>query len=224
MKRIDTYHIFEKNRNKFKKDFDEIISLLPDNIDVYSDIKTLKTKKIREQSIIFNIIKDYYNYDNISDIMARAMNFYISRFNSTVAKYKKDVKKKNKPAIGNIQLINVPIKGTDTFLKVPNRIGHGFTPVVVLPISDLKKYKQHKRLKVFYHKGLQCVSCPTKGEYLIKAKDRYGNNHIDIYSKDFQLMTIDHIKPKSKGGTYHIDNLDPMCQKCNSAKGNKYEE
>lgn len=224
MKRIDTYHIFEKKRNKFKKDFDEILSLLPDNIDVYSDIETLKTKKTREQSIIFNIIKDYYSYDNISDIMAMSMKFYTSRFNSTVAKYKKDVKKKNKPVIGNIQLINVPLKGTGTFLKVPNRIGHGFTPVVVLPISDLKKYKQHKRLKVFYHKGLQCVSCPTKGEYLIKAKDRVGNTHIDIYSKDFQLMTIDHIKPKSKGGTYHIDNLDPMCQKCNSAKGNKYEE
>ena len=37
-------------------------------------------------------------------------------------------------------------------------------------------------------------------------------------------MTIDHIKPKSKGGSYDIENLDPMCSYCNSKKSNKYEE
>jgi len=35
------------------------------------------------------------------------------------------------------------------------------------------------------------------------------------------LMTIDHILPKSRGGGNNINNYQPMCQPCNSKKGNK---
>lgn len=36
--------------------------------------------------------------------------------------------------------------------------------------------------------------------------------------------TIDHIKPKSKGGNSRLDNLALYCQPCNGRKGNQYEE
>ena len=38
------------------------------------------------------------------------------------------------------------------------------------------------------------------------------------------LLTIDHFRPKSKGGTDNIDNLIYCCNRCNSYKHNYYPE
>lgn len=34
----------------------------------------------------------------------------------------------------------------------------------------------------------------------------------------FQNFTVDHVVPQSKGGTHHIDNLQLLCNACNSKK------
>jgi hypothetical protein len=113
----------------------------------------------------------------------------------------------------------------DKIVNVPYRIGHCYVPIKILPLEELEtKYSTHKRLKVFNTKGLKCVNCVKEGEYLIMGKDKTNYIHIDVYTKDFELMTVDHIKPKSIGGTYDIENLDPMCQTCNSKKADKYDE
>ena len=40
----------------------------------------------------------------------------------------------------------------------------------------------------------------------------------------FRNFTVDHIVPKSRGGTDHIDNLQLLCNFCNSKKGNRTQE
>lgn len=40
----------------------------------------------------------------------------------------------------------------------------------------------------------------------------------------FKNMTVDHVIPKSKGGTDHLENLQLLCNYCNSLKGNRTQE
>lgn len=96
--------------------------------------------------------------------------------------------------------------------------------------KGLERFKNHKRLQVFYNKGLGCANpkCNEIGHYLLLTlgtksyeKEVFGYGlHVDVFTKDLKLMTVDHILPKSKGGTYDLDNLRPMCSKCNEKLGN----
>ena len=40
----------------------------------------------------------------------------------------------------------------------------------------------------------------------------------------FRNMTVDHITPRSRGGSDHFDNLQLLCNACNSTKGTKSQE
>lgn len=89
-------------------------------------------------------------------------------------------------------------------------------------LAELEKYQNHKRLKVFFHKGLQCSvpGCDRVGTRLILNRDNGGSLHVDIYTDDLVLMNVDHRIPKADGGTWDLDNLFPMCQPHNTKKGN----
>lgn len=86
-------------------------------------------------------------------------------------------------------------------------------------------YKDHRRLGVFHRKGTICVCCGAgkEGVYLVEnhttnKKGRAASVHVDIFTKSWVLMTVDHIIPKSEGGTSDWDNLQPMCTDCNRKK------
>jgi|AntRauTorckE6833_2_1112554.scaffolds.fasta_scaffold00027_22 5-methylcytosine-specific restriction endonuclease McrA len=88
------------------------------------------------------------------------------------------------------------------------------------PLENLYKYKDHRRLQTFYHKGVKCVECGHVGTQIGHGLDKAGNIHIDIYDDNLYPLNVDHIIPKSKGGANHIDNYQPMCYGCNNKKGN----
>ncbi len=96
----------------------------------------------------------------------------------------------------------------------------GYKIIKTEPIENLEKYKDHRRLRVFYHKGTSCCDCDVVGTILTHGLDKHGNIHIDVCTDDYYPLTIDHILPKSKGGSNKLSNLRPMCSLCNSKRGN----
>lgn len=67
------------------------------------------------------------------------------------------------------------------------------------PIPPKKKViKQGLRTQVLERDAYRCVFC---------------GSHKDL--------CVDHIKPESKGGELHLDNLQTLCRSCNSIKGAK---
>ena len=95
----------------------------------------------------------------------------------------------------------------------------GYRVEEVLWFEELyTQYSEHKRLQVFIQKGCKCVNCGVEGKHLIKAIDKGGGIHVDLYTDNLDLMTVDHIIPKSKKGKSHISNYQPMCYTCNQEK------
>lgn len=86
-----------------------------------------------------------------------------------------------------------------------------------------------RRMECFAVYGTECVSClQRKGNVILIEEWPNGQIHVDLYQKNPDgtkvLMNIDHVIPKSKGGKNDITNYQPMCQPCNSKKGDKMEK
>lgn len=54
-----------------------------------------------------------------------------------------------------------------------------------------------------------------------KLCDQYGNRCVCCGRCDVRL-TVDHVIPLKMGGTSNIDNIQPLCQECNSRKNAKH--
>ena len=65
-------------------------------------------------------------------------------------------------------------------------------------VNRKKTIPQNLRTKVFERDAYRCLHCGA---------------HLNL--------TVDHIKPESKGGTLDFDNLQTLCRPCNSRKGVK---
>jgi hypothetical protein len=107
---------------------------------------------------------------------------------------------------------------------------NGKTLIEILPLKDLYTvYKDHHRLTVFANKGRKCVICDREGVLLLVREDKGDELHVDLYTDDFVLMTVDHIVPKKiarqMGWTFEqiedLLNKQPMCDPCNGKKSDK---
>jgi len=70
--------------------------------------------------------------------------------------------------------------------------------------------------KAFKSKGRTCISCGDKARLLVRSKSLGWR----VYNKDTtKFFTVDHTIPKCKGGQDTTDNLEIMCNQCNTRKG-----
>ncbi len=65
-----------------------------------------------------------------------------------------------------------------------------------------KWIRREKRLAIYVRDGLACAYCGFSIE-------------------DGASVTLDHIKPRSKGGTHHETNLVTACTRCNASRGDR---
>ena len=68
--------------------------------------------------------------------------------------------------------------------------------------------------------GLQCFSKAT-AKKRFKQQIRYSWGGMCAYCRDKRATTVDHVKPKSKGGSSFRSNLIPCCVDCNHSKGSE---
>ena len=70
-----------------------------------------------------------------------------------------------------------------------------------------------------------CAVCGIEGTIMaLESHKKHSRPHFNMYaiSNGHEiLMTKDHIKPKSKGGSNNMKNYQTMCEQCNTRKGNR---
>ena len=95
------------------------------------------------------------------------------------------------------KLVNERIKSDNPLFNGPIVLN---TPPKRTDLGKLPNYRTHRHRLYGEQEGI-CVGCDT---------------HFP-----FRVMDVDHILPRSKGGTDHPDNLQLLCSGCNRSKGGK---
>ena len=85
------------------------------------------------------------------------------------------------------------------------------------------KVKVSSQRLILFKKNPCCVCCGIRGtKMLLQIDDTQVSPHFNLYAETpegLELMTKDHIIPKSKGGRDELSNYQTMCIRCNNFKG-----
>lgn len=74
-------------------------------------------------------------------------------------------------------------------------------------------------MQVIYENRRKNTVGKLSGKEWEYIKNLYGN--ICLRCGTNENLSIDHVIPISKGGTNTVDNVQPLCRRCNSSKGIK---
>jgi diadenosine tetraphosphate (Ap4A) HIT family hydrolase len=84
----------------------------------------------------------------------------------------------------------------------------------------LQEFVTKRGLSVWDYRLLESDPVPDSVRYeVLKAAD--GRCALCGITKKDRPLQVDHIKPRSKGGTNAIENLQALCDECNRAKSNR---
>ena len=86
-----------------------------------------------------------------------------------------------------------------------------------IPVSS-SKMKLMKKTQI-------CACCGLQGTFFDLEIRGNNNPHLNLYGvgprNSHVMLTVDHIVPRSKGGTRDMSNVQLLCARCNNQKGNK---
>lgn len=80
-----------------------------------------------------------------------------------------------------------------------------------------KKIKKWVRALIYKRDNYSCSKCGVKA---INFNKNYSGENT-LFCSNNKWLELDHIIPISLGGIDHQSNLQTLCNKCNSKKGNK---
>lgn len=86
--------------------------------------------------------------------------------------------------------------------------------------QKIQDYISTRGLSIWDYRLLNQSPIPESLRYRILAESKGRCALCGATSKD-RLLDVDHIIPRSKGGTNEYENLQVLCSKCNRSKGNK---
>ena len=122
-----------------------------------------------------------------------------------------------------------PFCGCATACIAAEKLGRQWVGIDISPkAADLVKLRLRKEIGLFWQ-GTHRTDIPMRTD--LGALPNYRTHKHTLFGKQegfcagcqvmfpFRNMTVDHIVPQSKGGTDHRDNLQLLCNACNSMKG-----
>ena len=121
-----------------------------------------------------------------------------------------------------------PFCGCATACIAAEKLGRKWVGIDISPkAADLVKLRLHKEIGLFWQ-GVHRTDIPMRTD--LGVLPNYRTHKHTLFGKQegfcagcqvmfpFRNMTVDHIVPQSKGGTDHRDNLQLLCNACNSMK------
>ena len=130
-----------------------------------------------------------------------------------------------------------PFCGCATACVAADRLGRKWVGIDISPKAvELVNMRLQQAMGSLFHHGYVTARTDIPRRTDIDAPIPYRQNKHILFGRQegicngcrtefpFRIFEVDHIIPKSRGGTDHIDNLQLLCPSCNRIKGDRPQE